>query len=82
MPAFTWTIPYEQALRSGPEDLLDRIQTARMSILDRLHTTGFAESETHLNEYRALCLALSDLRVLRIAFSHSRGKVRAALFPC
>jgi hypothetical protein len=68
MAAFAWKIPYEDALRSEPEDLLDRIQTATMSIIDRFHTIALAESTIHLGEHRALCLALSDLRVLRIAF--------------
>jgi hypothetical protein len=77
MAAFAWKILYEEALGSDPEDLLGRIQIATMSIIDRFRAIALAESTIHVNEHRALCLALSDLRALRIAFSHSNGQWRA-----
>ena len=74
-----WTVHYEEALRSEPEFLLERIQTAAQSIVGRLKTIRRGDPTTHGNEHRALCLALSDLRVLRIAFS--RSKRRFAVVP-
>lgn len=76
-----WTMLYAEALRSDPEELSDRIRIATESIIGRMRTIGAVGSQVHRGEHRALCLALSDLQVLRIAFSHSRGKGRAALFP-
>ena len=77
-----WTMLYEEALQSEPEELIERIRIAIASITNRMRTIGAAESKIHPGEHRALCLALSDLHVLRIAFSRSRGKGRAALFYC
>lgn len=82
MARAAWAILYEDALRSEPQDLLERVQTATESIIDRLRQIGLAETTIHANEHRALCLALSDLRVLRVAFSHSPGRESAGLFPC
>lgn len=79
MTAFAWTILYEEALRSDPEDLLERIQTAAQSIIDRLQTLGLANPQTHLNEHRALCLALSDFASFKDCVFSLKP---VAQFPC
>ena len=70
LTAFAWTTFYEEALRSEPEYLLERIQTAAQSMIGRFREIGLDDPKIHANEHSALCLALSDLRVLRTAFSH------------
>lgn len=81
MATGAWVTLYEETLRSEPEDLLDRIRTATELIIDRFREIGLADPRIYSNEHRALCLALSDLRALRIAFSHSNDKWRAVPFP-
>jgi|SRR5215469_11377564 len=76
-----WVTLYEETLRSEPEDLLERIRTATELIIDRFREIGLADPRIYSNEHRALCLALSDLRALRMAFSHSSGQWRAVPFP-
>ena len=66
----TWATLYQEALHSEPEDLLDRMGNAAQSIVDRMHKIGGAASRLHRSEFRALCLALSDLHILRISHSH------------
>lgn len=72
---------YEETLRSEPEDLLDRIRTATELIIDRFREIGLADPRIYSNEHRALCLALSDLRALRIAVSHSNDKMARSAVP-
>ena len=79
MAEYAWKILYEDALRSDSGDLLDRIQTATMSMIERFHTIALAKSTINVNEHRALCLALSDLRVLRTAFLTHAVKGRRAV---
>lgn len=72
MTAFAWTLPYQDALRSDPEYLLERIQFATETITARFYKIAFVEAMPNAIEHRALCVALSDLRVLRTSFLHSR----------
>jgi hypothetical protein len=81
MATSAWLTLYEETLWSEPEDLLERIQTATGLIIERFREIGLADPRTYSNEHRALCLALSDLRALRIAFSHANGQWRAMPFP-
>lgn len=78
MAPLGWTAHYQDALRSEPENLLERIQIATQSIVSRLYRVAFHETTPNATEYRALCLALSDLRVLRASFVHSRPVQLAA----
>ena len=73
MATRAWVTLYEETLQSEPEDLLERIRTATELIIERFREIGLADPRIYSTEHRALCLALSDLRALRIAFSHSKA---------
>ncbi len=68
----TWAILYKEALQSEPDQLPERIRAATESIVKRLSVIGVSPSPNHLTELRALWLALSDLRVLKVAFHRTR----------
>jgi hypothetical protein len=80
MATLAWATLYAEALQSEPEDLPDRIYDATESIVERMRKIGAAGSALHSSEYCALCVALSDMRTLRISDSHRRW--RKAPFPC
>ena len=71
MATGSWEILYNTALQSEPESLLDAHRVAVDAILRRLIFLTFHDmsvTAANAREKRALCLALSDLRVLRTAF--------------
>ena len=74
MKPFNWSILYQDALRSEPENLLEQIRSATQCIIDRLHRMTFHETQLNVTEHRSLCLALSDLRVVRVSFVHSHPR--------
>jgi hypothetical protein len=71
----SWKILYNRALQSESETLLDANRMAVDAILQRMMFLTFGDMSTTMTktrEQRALCIALSDLRVLRTAFSALR----------
>lgn len=76
MVTLDWTILYDTALHSEPQDFLESHGHAVDAILKRLQIIGFdhvSPMGAEWREQRTLFLALSDLRVLRAAFEGFRG---------
>jgi hypothetical protein len=72
MPILSWETLYNKALQSEPNGLLDAHRIAVEAIFQRLFFLDFGAiplTVANTREKRALYLALSDLRVLRTAFS-------------
>jgi hypothetical protein len=77
MAVLPWEILYSKALQSESEGLLEAHRIAVEAMLQRLYILTFEDRPVmaaRTREKRALCTALSDLRVLRAAFKGSRDK--------
>jgi hypothetical protein len=75
----SWTIVYKEALSAGPDNFLSGIHAAGEAIHARLRTLFRPSTEADVRELRELCVALSDLYVLKTSFQHHSGVASSGL---
>lgn len=68
MAESSWTILYNQALHSQPQQLLANVKMAREAIRSRWCAIASGTVIADVGERRALIVALNDLHVLHAAF--------------